>query len=135
MSESTYSQHEKSIAKTYFIELGLAMILYVVILIAAVFMAKSMQPGLLRTLVVLSPTIPCGLALWAIIRMFKRMDEYLKMQALETLAISGAITTMFGLSYGFLEGVDFPRLSGFIYYGVFMGSWFVIACGRKFLGR
>ena len=73
--------------------------------------------------------------LWAIIRHFGRMDEYLRIRSLEDVAIAGAVTASFSLTYGFMEGVGFPRLSMFVIWGVFMGGWGIVACVRKAMDK
>ncbi len=135
MLTTEYSKKDKALAKSYVREVGLSLLIYSVVLIGSIYFAKSMPEGALRTLTVLTPCIPALAALWAIVRNFKRLDDYLRVWALEILAISGAITTFFSFSYGFLEGIGYPKLSGFITYAIFMGSWFVITCLRKFMER
>ena len=124
---------EKKDAKTYLNELGLSILIYMVVLVGSITIAKPMENGWLRTLIVLTPTIPAFGAFWAIIRHFRRMDEYMRVWILEIIALAGGITAFFSFSYGFLEGMGYPKLSGFIVYGIFMGSWLVITFTRKFV--
>ncbi|MFZ6801327.1 hypothetical protein [Undibacterium sp. Di24W] len=135
MSNNQYSKKDKAIAKQYGLELGLSLLIYMIVLFTSIYFAKTMEDGLLRTLTVLTPCIPALGALWAIVRQFKRLDDYLRVWLLEVLAIAGAITTIFSFSYGFLEGIGYPKLSGFITYAIFMGSWCAITCIRKVMER
>ncbi|MDY7540604.1 hypothetical protein QN372_03145 [Undibacterium sp. RTI2.1] len=135
MNEATYSKRDKEIAKKYRKELSLSFVLYVIVLLVSITYAKPMADSLLRTLIVMTPVIPAFGALWAIVRNFKRMDDYVRVWLLEVVAISGAITAFFSFSYGFLEGIGFPKLSGFVTYGIFMGSWCLIIGIRKILER
>lgn len=135
MLNNQYSKKDKALAKQSGMELGLSLLIYIVVLMASIYFAKTMEAGLVRTLTVLTPCIPALGALWAIVRQFKRLDDYLRVWLLEILAISGAITTIFSFSYGFLEGIGYPKLSGFITYAIFMGSWGATTCIRKILER
>ena len=56
----------------------------------------------------MSPAIPVMLVIWAIVRHFGRMDEFVRLRSLESIAIAGAVVGAFSLTYGFLEGRDFP---------------------------
>jgi len=135
MLNNQYSKKDKALAKQSGMELGLSLLIYIVVLMASIYFAKTMEAGLVRTLTVLAPCIPALGALWAIVRQFKRLDDYLRVWLLEILAISGAITTIFSFSYGFLEGIGYPKLSGFITYAIFMGSWGATTCIRKIMER
>jgi hypothetical protein len=122
---------EKQMNQTYFRELFGSIFIYILVLFTSVWFAKGMPDGLLRTTLAIAPVLPALGMLWAIIRHFSRMDEYLRIRSLEDVAIAGAVTATFSLTYGFLEGVDFPRLSMFVIWGVFFGTWGIVACVRK----
>ncbi|WP_339941361.1 hypothetical protein [Undibacterium luofuense] len=132
---SDYSQHEINTLRQYRKELWSCIAIYMVVLFASIWIAKGITEQVLRTAIVLLPAIPAAGVLWVVIRHLRRMDDYVRLIMLETLAISGGFTALLAFSYGFLEGVGFPRLSGFIYYGIFMGSWLVISMFRKFRGE
>jgi hypothetical protein len=133
MFNNDYSKKDKINAKKYGNELGISILIYTITLFASIYIAKPMENSLLRTLIVLTPTIPAFGAFWAIIRHFRRMDEYMRIWLLEVIALAGGITAFFSFSYGFLEGMGYPKLSGFIIYVIFMGSWCVITLVRKFI--
>lgn len=117
--------------KLYFRELMGSFTLYGVVLFGSIYLAKTMEPGTARTLVVLTPMIPLGLAIWAVARHFRRMDEFVRLQSLESCAIAAAVTAGWTLTYGFLEGVGYPKLSmGWVW--IVMGVvWGVVACVRS----
>jgi hypothetical protein len=48
---------EREARNKYLLELGAAMALYTAVLVGSIYMAKTMQPGLARTLVVITPSI------------------------------------------------------------------------------
>ena len=76
-----------------------------------------------RTLLLISPAIPVMLAVWAIARHFRRMDEFVRLRSLEGLAIAAAVTAGLSLTYGFLESAGFPKLSMFWVWGVMGLVW------------
>lgn len=135
MLKNETSKKDRAIAKKYLIELGLALGLYMITLFTSLYFAKSMETGTLRTLIVLTPTLPGLGALFAITRGVNRMDDYVRIRMLEMMALSGGITAFLAFSYGFLEGVGYPKLSGFVFYVVFMLGWLMISLIRNFLER
>jgi hypothetical protein len=72
---------------------------------------------------------------WAIARHFRRMDEFVRMRSLESLAVAAAITAGLSLTYGFLESAGFPKLSMFWVWGVMGLVWGAHACLRCVLTR
>lgn len=122
---------ERESRRKYQLELGGAMFLYLAVLFGSIYLAKTMTPGLPRTLLLLSPMIPILLAIWAIARQFQRMDEFVRLRTLEGLAIAAAVTAGLSLTYGFLEGAGFPRLSMFWVWPVMGFVWGLFACARR----
>jgi hypothetical protein len=113
--------HEKRVARAYFTELMLALVVYTVLLLAAIRYGRPMADGLPRTLVLVSPMIGFGMMIRAVARHFARIDEYQRMRMLESLAIAAAITGAVTFTYGFMETAGFPRLSMFSVW-IVMGS-------------
>ena len=127
--------HEKQMNQTYNRELFGSLFIYIIVLFTSIWFARGMPDGLLRTTLAITPMLPALGMLWAIIRHFGRMDEYLRIWNLENVAIAGALTATFSITYGFLEGVGFPNLSMWVIWGVFMGGWGVVACTRKAMDK
>ena len=115
--------HEKTVARTYFRELGSAMLAYIALLVLSITFGRGMEPGITRTLVLFSPMIGFGLAAWAIARHLSRIDEYQRLMALENLAIAAAATAGLSFSYGFMESAGYPRLSMFTVWVVMGFTW------------
>jgi len=126
---------EREANQKYRLELFLAMGAYMVVLIGSITAAKSMESGVARTLLLLSPAIPMGFAVWAIARHFRRMDEFLRLRSLEGLAIAAAVTAGLSLTYGFLESAGFPKLSMFWVWGVMGMAWGSVSCLRCVFAR
>ena len=109
--------------RRYKLELGAAMTLYIAVLYVALSFAKPMEPGLTRTLLLCAPALPILLAFWAIARHFRRMDEFLRLRSLESLALAAGVTAVLTFSYGFLETAGFPKVSMFWVWGIMGSVW------------
>ena len=116
-------------------ELFWAMVAYMVVLVGSISFAKGMDNGLARTLLLVTPIVPLMLAVWAIARHFRRMDEYLRLRSLESLAVATAVTAALSITYGFLESAGFPRQSMFWVWGVMGIVWGLHSCLRCKLSR
>jgi hypothetical protein len=127
--------HEKRVGRVYVREMMGSMLLYAVLLMAAIRWGRPMEEGPARTLVLLSPMIGFGLALWAIARHFGRIDEYIRMRLLENVAIAAGITAGLSFTYGFLETAGYPKLSMFTVWCVLCGAVGVVQLARKLLDR
>ena len=119
----------------YHLELGGGLLLYLAVLVGSIYLAKPMQPGPGRTLVVIAPTIPVALVFWAIARGFRRMDEFVRLRSLESMAISSGVVGAFSLTYGFFEMAGFPKLSMFWVWGILGITAFVVSCLRWLVKR
>jgi hypothetical protein len=127
--------HEKKVARTYRIELFVAVAVYVVLLTGSIRLGRPMPDGLARTLVLVSPMIGFGLMIRSIVRHVARVDEYVRVRLLETIALSAAITGAVSFTYGFLETVGYPKLSMFSVWIVMGVSFGLINCVRAWTGR
>jgi hypothetical protein len=117
---------EKDAARMYKRELWMSIALYAVILMLAIRFGRPMQDGLLRTIVLVSPMLGFGVALWAVVRHFGRMDEYIRRVQLENIAVAAAVTAGLSFTYGFLETAGFPKLSMFSVWITLGGAWALI---------
>ena len=126
---------EREANRKYRLEMIAATLLYSILLIVSLYLAKPMEEGLARTLLLLSPGLPVFLVVWAIARHFKRMDEFMRLRSLEGIAIAAAVTAGLSLSYGFLESAGFPRVSMFWVWGVMGIVWGGHACLRCLISR
>jgi hypothetical protein len=126
---------EREVRRRYNLELGGAMVLYVAVLFTVVHLAKPMEPGATRMTLLLMPLIPIALATWAIARQFARMDEFVRLRSLESVAIAAAATAGWTLTYGFLELAGLPRLSMFTVWPIMGAVWGLHACVRNRFAR
>jgi hypothetical protein len=121
---------EREAKRRYFTEMTIALALYVGALLLAMRMGKTMDEGLARTLVALLPAVPVFVMVWVIARQFRRSDEFVRLRSLESIAVAAAVTAGLSLTYGFLEGIGYPRLSMFWVWGVMGMVWGAHACLR-----
>jgi hypothetical protein len=121
---------ERDARRKYQLELAASAVAYLLVLFGSMTLAKPMADGILRTTLLLTPAIPIGLMIWVIARQFRRMDEFIRLRTLESLAIAAAVTAGLSLTYGFLEGAGFPRLSMFWIWAVMGFVWGALECLR-----
>src|SRR5439155_25775146 len=101
---------QRTAARTYTRELGLAMAAYVIVVLVSIKLVGGLdQP--IKTLVALTPLIPAALALFAYLRFLARMDELGRRIQLEALAFGFGAAGMLTFAYGFLENAGFLQLS------------------------
>jgi hypothetical protein len=127
--------HEKRVNRIYLRELGGALLVYIAILLAAIQFGRPMEDGVPRTLVLASPMIGFCLAVWAVARHVRRVDEFIRRGTLETLAIAAAVTAGLSFTYGFLETAGYPKLSMFTVWPVMGGVWGALTCLRNWFDR
>jgi len=73
--------------------------------------------------VALLPMLPaCGICA-VVVRQVRRMDELQRRVQVEALALAFAGTALITFSYGFLEGVGFPKLSMFTVWPLMGALW------------
>ena len=113
--------------RRYFIEFNAAMLLFIAAVVGRKYALHEVGEPVLRTLILLSPIVPVLLAAFAVVRFYRRIDEYHRMQLLEALAVSAGVTAVVAVSWGFLEDVGFPHLQIFYAWMVMALTWAVVA--------
>ncbi len=101
--------------RQYYIELGGALIVYMVLLFISITVTRQ-QPNLSRvpqTAIMLLPMLGAGLAVWAIVRGHRRLDELQRRVQFEALSFAFAGTAFLTFGWGFLELAGYPRLPAF----------------------
>lgn len=80
------------------------MLAYVLVLFASLWLLKRLpEPGVLRGLVALAPVLPIALALRAIVRYIRDVDELQQRIELEAVSIATALVSLGYLAAGFLQ--------------------------------
>lgn len=111
----------------YYLEMGAALILYMLVLTASVIAMQYLTDAnmMLRSVVALTPVIPAGLMCWSIVRNMRRMDEmHLRIQ-FEALGFAFAASALLTFSYGFLENIGAPHISWTCVWPVMGAMWIV----------
>ncbi|RZT41087.1 hypothetical protein [Cupriavidus agavae] len=87
-----------------------------------------------RIAVALCPMLAGGVICWVVVRQLRRVDELVRKVQFEALAVAFAGTALLTFSYGFLEGVGFPKLSLFVVWPVMATLWILagILCARRY---
>lgn len=114
------SSQTNPLLKRYFFEFGGAMLAYMGVLVGVV--ATRPHEGTLRYLELL-PTLPLFLALWAIIRYYKGMDEFYQRIHSEAFALGALILGLGVMVWGFAENAGFPELSTMWVTPALIGLW------------
>jgi len=109
-------------SRAYTREFLTAMFGYVVLLPLSIVIGSGLDP-VPRALVALVPMIPLGFALRAYLRFLGRMDELARRIQLDALGFAFGAAGMLTLSYGFLEGAGFPRLSYVWVFPLMIALW------------
>jgi hypothetical protein len=114
--------------RRYFIEFNSAMVLYLVTVIGRehAFEVAAGSPAL-KTLILISPILPVLLAAVAVVRFYRRIDEYHRLQMLESLAIAAGATGVIATSWTFLEDVGLPHLALFWAWPIIGAVWAIVA--------
>src|SRR2546428_12161250 len=113
---------QRTAARTYPRELGLAMAAYVIVVVVSIKLFCGLDHPI-KTLVALTPLIPAVLALFAYLRFLGRMDELGRRIQLEALAFGFGAAGMLTFAYGFLENADFPQLSYIWVFPLMIALW------------
>ncbi len=113
-------------SKQYLKELTATLAVYVVMLVGSITLLTHVDVARpWRDLIALSPMIPAATLAWVILRELRRMDELQRRIQLEALGFSFAGTAILTFSYGFLEGLGYPRLSMFSVWPILAVLWIV----------
>ena len=96
--------------KKYTVQLLAVMAVYVAITLGSVWALKNYDLEGFRTLIAITPMVPMVGALIVIMRHVRNMDEFQRRIQLEACVFSMVATGMISGTYGFMEGVGYPRL-------------------------
>lgn len=91
------------VGRRYVRELALTMTGYVLVLAASLWLLKRIDPPLLRAAVALAPLLPICLALCAMLRYLRALDELQQRIELQSLAIATGLVSMLYMAGGLLQ--------------------------------
>jgi hypothetical protein len=109
--------------KTYMLQFGAAMMLYLLVLFGSVWLMRNLGDSPWRFPTALLPLIPIAMGLMAFLRFFGAMDELQKRIQLDALAFSFITTGLLTFSYGLLQNVGLPKLSFIAVFPLMIGLW------------
>ncbi len=113
--------------RRYFIEFQGSLLLFLVAVFGRAYAAHWVSAPAFKTMILLSPVLFICLAALAVVRFYRRIDEYHRLQLLEQLAISAGVTAVVTISWIFLEDVGFPHPPIWYAFMVLMGCWGITA--------
>ncbi len=113
----------KKAGRTYTLEFGGAMTLYVLAVVLSIFLLRFTTGSPWAYPVAVLPVVPLGLAMMAFLRFLNRMDELQRRIQLTAVAFSLAAVIMVTVTYGFLENAGLPRLSWIWIGPMAIGLW------------
>ena len=112
--------------RQYTKELGGALAIYAALLVASIYLTRTLHPGgLAQYAIVLTPMLGIVNCVWAIIRQLRRLDEMQRRIQLEALAISFAGSAFGSLAWGFAESAGAPHLPTFLIWPIMAALWVV----------
>lgn len=113
-------------SKRYLQELTATLVVYAAMLVGSIeLLTHAAIAAPWRDVIALSPMLACAAAAWVILRELRRMDELQRRIQLEALGFAFAGTALLSFSYGFLEGLGYPRLTMFTVWPVMAVLWVV----------
>jgi len=105
-------------------ELTATLVLYGLLLVGSIeLLGHVTVPSPWRDAIALSPMIAAALMAWVVLRQLRRMDELQVRVQLEAFGFAFAGTALATFSYGFLEGLGWPRLSMFVVWPLMAVLW------------
>ena len=111
-------------SKPYLKELTAALVVYGLMLVGSIELLTHVSIAApWRDVIALSPMLACAAAVWVILRELRRMDELQRRIQLEALGFAFAGTALLTFSYGFLEGLGYPKLTMFTVWPVMAVLW------------
>lgn len=113
--------------RRYFVEFNAAMVLYIAAVLGRGYWAHEIGDPALHTLLLLSPILPVLLAAAAVLRFYRGIDEYHRLQILESLALAAGAGGIITICWSFLEDVGFPHLSIAYAWPIIAAVWGVSA--------
>lgn len=112
-------------AGRYTRELILAITLYALLLVGAIWFINGNPTSPWRIPVVLLPMLPALFIPIVIVRQLRRMDELQRQIQLEALAFAFAGSAVLTFGYGFLELVGAPAMGGFVVWPLMAALWVI----------
>jgi hypothetical protein len=112
--------------RRYTVQLSVSMVLYVIVLFAALQSVQHFNiAGGWRIVILLLPLLPVMAIVPTVLRWYRDTDEFERRVATESLAIAAGVTAVYSVTCGFLEVAGIPAISAWYTWLVVMGTWFL----------
>jgi putative transcriptional regulator len=102
--------------KRYFVEFGLAMLAYTIVLPASIIAVQRWDLGIWRAPVGLSPVVPLALAVWAYAHAVYRMDEFTRHIHTKSIVFAAAVTLIASTAISFFGNAGLPRFNFYVWH-------------------
>ncbi|MBC7664042.1 MAG: hypothetical protein H7276_09655 [Caulobacter sp.] len=113
-------------SRQYTLELSAALAIYAALLVGSIELLQHVAlASPWRDAVALSPMVAAVAVPWIVLREMRRMDELQVRIQFEALGFAFAGTAILTFSYGFLEGLGYPKLSMFTVWPILAVLWVV----------
>jgi hypothetical protein len=113
-------------SRQYTLELSAALAIYAALLVGSIELLQHVAlASPWRDAVALSPMVAAVAVPWIVLREMRRMDELQMRIQFEALGFAFAGTAILTFSYGFLEGLGYPKLSMFTVWPILAVLWVV----------
>lgn len=93
------------------IELGLAILAYLMVLVGSVTVVQANPQAEWRYYVAVLPVLPAALVIWLFLRALARLDELQKRIQMHSFGFALGSTALLTFGYGFLEAAGLPHLN------------------------
>ena len=112
-----------SARKQYHLQLGLALVVYALLLAISLPLTQAYPESPWRYPLAVIPMVPFLYGIGAYVRYLRGVDELERRIALESLAIAFGGTAAVTFGYGFLENVGLPHANWMFVWPVMAGLW------------
>lgn len=128
--------HAQRAGVRYIVELALDMSLYVLLLYARRPLLHLDYGPAWKAVVLLSPVLPLWGAFWVIVRHYRRIDEYLRRELLQIVAVTAGVAACVISSYGFVkDAFGLPDISIEYAWNVMAICWLIATFVVQFRNR
>jgi hypothetical protein len=93
------------------IEIGLALLAYMMFVVGSVTVLRGNPDASWRYVVAVIPVLPAAVVVYLFIRRVERLDELQRRIQIEAFGFALGATALLTFAYGFLEGVGMPHLN------------------------
>lgn len=121
----------KDAPRKYIVEMAVITAAYAALVVSRPFLVHLTAEPLLKTALTVSPALPIWVIFVAVIRFYRRVDEFQQRQLLETLSLCFGVSAAFMASYTFFEDAGAPVLSIVWIWPIMAAIWLLIGAVKR----